>query len=95
MIAAQGEAGSELRLQEEGRHLTASLRDYLGGGKLMETNLAGTLIATKTGACRVRLSGSNKDGQVEIDGEILITRFQGTATRHIGKEVFTHAISRR
>ena len=95
VIAGQGEAGSELRLQEDGKHVTASLRDYLGGGKLMETNLTGTLIETKTGACRVRLSGSNKDGQMEIDGEILITRFQGTITRHIGKEVFTHAISLR
>ena len=61
----------------------------------METNLTGTLIETKTGACRVRLSGRNKDGQMEIDGEILITRFQGTATRHIGKEVLTQAISLR
>lgn len=95
VIAGQGEAGSELRLQEDGKHVTASLRDYLGGGKLMETNLTGTLVETKTGACRVLLSGSNKDGQNEIDGEILITRFQGTATRHIGKEVFAHAISLR
>jgi hypothetical protein len=95
VIAGQGEAGSELRLQEDGKHVTASLRDYLGGGKLMETNLTGTLIETKTGECRVHLSGRNKDGQVDIDGEILITRFQGTATRHIGKEVFTQAISLR
>lgn len=95
VIAGQGEAGSELRLQEDGKHVTASLRDYLGGGRLMETNLTGTLIEAKTGECRVHLSGRNKDGQVDIDGEILITRFQGTATRHIGKEVFTQAISLR
>jgi len=95
VIAGQGKAGSELRLQEDGNHVTALLRDYLGGGKLVETNLTGTLIETKTGACRVRLSGRNEDGQMEIDGEILITRFKGTATRHIGKDVFTHAISLR
>jgi hypothetical protein len=95
VIAGQGEAGSELRLQEHGKHVTAWLRDYLGGGKLMETHLTGILTETEAGACRVRLSGRNKDGQMEIDGEILMARFQGTATRHIGKEVFTQVVSLR
>jgi hypothetical protein len=95
VIAGQGEAGSELRLQELGSHVTARLRDYLGGGKLMETRLTGALTETKNGTCRVRLSGRNKDGPIEIDGEILISRFQGTATRHVGKEVLTQTISLR
>jgi hypothetical protein len=95
VIAGQGDAGSDLRLQEDGKNVTATLRDYLGGGKSMETHLTGTLTETKTEACRVHLSGSNKDGEVEIDGEIMIPRFQGTATRHIGKEVFTQAVSLR
>ena len=95
VIAGQGEVGSELRLQEDGERVTAALRDYFGGGKLMETHLKGTLIVTKTSLCRVRLSGSNKDGQVEIDGEITVTRFLGTATRYIGTDVFSQAMSLR
>jgi hypothetical protein len=94
-IANQGEAGSELRLRETGNQVTATLRDYLGSGKLIETQLAGTLTQTEAGACKVHLSGRNKNAQVEIDGEITITRFQGRATRHVGKEVFSHAISLR
>jgi hypothetical protein len=32
---------------------------------------------------------------VEIEGKIMIARFLGTATRHVGKDVFSHAISLR
>jgi hypothetical protein len=55
--------------------------------------LTGTLAETTTGACTVHLSGKNKDGQVEIDGHIELTRFQATATRHIGNKVFSHVMS--
>jgi hypothetical protein len=94
-VANQGDAGSELRIEESGSRVTAMLRDYLGGGRLIKTQLEGTLTQTETGACKLHLSGKNKDGQVEIDGEITITRFLGTATRHLGKNVWSHAISLR
>jgi len=92
-VAGQGEAGSELQLEERGMRVTATLRDYLGAGELIETHLTGTLSETKAGVCRIYLSGKNKTGRVKLDGQIEITRFEGTATRRIGKDVFSHTIS--
>jgi hypothetical protein len=92
-VTGPGETGSELRLEETGGRVSAVLRDYLGDGKLMETKLSGALTTTSAGGCRVHLSGENKDGQVEIDGEIEVARFYGTAKRHVGKQVFSHMIS--
>lgn len=92
-IPSQGEAGSELRLAETGGRVSAILRDYLGGDELLETRLSGTLTATSTGGCRVHLSGHNKDGRVEINGEMGVTRFYGNARRQIGNQVFSHTIS--
>jgi hypothetical protein len=94
-IAGHGEAGSQLRLREVGKRVTATLLDEMGDSKSIETQLTGTLTQTKAGECKVHLSGRNKDGQVEIEGEIMVARFLGTATRHVGKNVFSHAISLR
>jgi hypothetical protein len=94
-VANQGEAGSALRLEETGSRVTATLRDHLGGGKLIEAHLTGALTETKSGVCRVHLFGKNAYGQVKIDGEVEITRFRGTATRQVGKEVFSHNVSLR
>jgi hypothetical protein len=94
-VAGQGEAGSELQLEESGDRVTATLRDHLGGGKLIETRLTGALTETSTAICRVHLSGKNEGGEVRIDGEIEVTRFRGTVTRRVGKDVFSHTISLR
>jgi len=92
-VENQGESGSQLRLEETGTRISATLRDFFGSGKVMATRLNGTLSQTEAGACKVHLIGRNKDGQVKIDGEIFNTYFQGTATRYLGQRTFSHVMS--
>lgn len=73
----------------------AILRDYLGTGELIETRLTGSLRETKPGVCTIHLYGKAKAGKVEIEGRIDISRFRGTATRRVGRDTFSHAISLR
>lgn len=92
-VENQGKAGSRLRLEETGNQITAILRDYLGGGKVLVTKLTGTINQAEGGVCKVLLSGRNQNGLVQIEGEITNTRFQGIVKRQMGKGVFSHAIS--
>src|SRR5271169_385667 len=97
-VQGQGPAGSELLLEEDGEQVNARLSDYRGSSVAAVTKLQGTIEqATPVGGgpatCRVRLSGKDNRGPVEIDGEITPHYFKGVITRRIGKEVFSYRLS--
>jgi hypothetical protein len=97
-IIGQGKSGSELYLDEKGAQVVATLRDYVGGPNPTETKLRGTLSETKSPhksvvTCKISLSGRGQKGEIEIEGQITLVYFQGTVTRHLGRDVFSHAIS--
>jgi hypothetical protein len=99
-VSGQGSAGSELTLQEQHQHVIAQLKDYRGSSLPVITNLEGHIEETKpTGTqatkCSVQLTGKDKQGVVEIEGEITPAYFYGVITRHIGKDVLTFRISLR
>lgn len=98
-VKGQGPAGSEL-MEEEGERVVATLKEYRGTSDAVKTKLTGSIeesesIGTMPARCKVRLSGKDSRGLVEIEGEITLTRFVGMVIRHIGKEVLSFRISLR
>jgi len=85
-------AGMELILEEHLDHVAATLRDYEGMATPLTTKLEGTIQDTGTG-CKVRLSGSNRRGKVEIKGTIGIVSFDATIVRTIGNQPYSETIS--
>lgn len=74
-IQGQGPAGSELQLEEQGKRVAATLRDYRGKAVPVVTKLQGSMEESKPvsggpSACKVRLSGKDNRGPVEVEGEI-------------------------
>ena len=99
-IQRQGPAGSELHLEEQGKRVAATLRDYRGKAipvvpklqvSIAESNPVGGGPAT----CNVRLSGKNNRGPVEVEGEISPVYLKGIITHRMGKEVFSYRLSRK
>jgi hypothetical protein len=98
VIRGVGPAGSELRLEEPGDKVVATLRDHRGEPAPAETKLQGLLkeslsTGIKSSECKVQLRGFDKQGEVRIEGEITLARFRGVITRYIGKEIFSYRIS--
>jgi len=98
VIEPAGPAGSELYLVEDGERVVATLRDYHGGPVPEETKLRGALTESEAAGfapatCQVRLRGKDKQGQVDIVGEITVARFRGLVTRYIGKKAYSYRIS--
>jgi hypothetical protein len=98
VIRGVGPAGSELRLEEQGKKVVATLRDYRGSAIPEATKLHGLLqesagVGDKSSVCQIRLSGLDKQGRVTIEGEITLARFRGVVTRYIGKDIFSYRIS--
>ncbi|MGB2605913.1 MAG: hypothetical protein WBC78_20080 [Candidatus Sulfotelmatobacter sp.] len=99
-VKGQGPAGSELILDEQGERVIGTLKEYRGSPDAVKTKLTGSIeesesIGTTPAKCKVRLSGKDSRGPVEIEGEITLTRFVGTVIRHIGKETLSFRISLR
>jgi hypothetical protein len=74
-IQGQGPAGSELHLEEQGKRAAATLRDYRGKAIPVVTKLQGSIEESKPvgggpATCKVRLSGKENRGPVEVEGEI-------------------------
>jgi hypothetical protein len=97
-VQGQGSAGSELLLEEDGEQVNARLSDYRGSAVPAVTKLRGTIeeatpVGGEPATCRVRLSGKDNRGPVQIDGEITPHYFKGVITRRIGKEVFSYRLS--
>src|SRR5438309_2183188 len=70
-------AGIELRLNEESGSVSATLMDYEGDETPLKTKLKGSIREQIGGACKVRLSGRNRRGRVEIEGAIGSATFDG------------------
>ena len=83
-------SGIELVLEENGTRVTGTLRDYEGLPDPFITRLKGTLRN-----CDVDVSGSNRRGEVEIHGKIVIASFECTITRHIAGEAYSEKVSLR
>jgi hypothetical protein len=97
-IQGQGPAGSELQLEEQGKRVGATLRDYRREAIPMVTKLQGSIEESKPAGggpttCKVRLSGKDNRGPVEVEGEITTVYFKGIITRRMGKEVFSYRLS--
>jgi hypothetical protein len=97
-IQGQGPAGSELQLEEQGKRVAATLRDYRGKAIPAVTKLQGSIEESKplgggSTTCKVRLSGKDNRGPVEVEGEITPVYFKGLITRRMGKEVFSYRLS--
>ena len=97
-IQGQGSAGSELQLEEQGKRVAATLRDYRGKAIPVVTKLQGSIEESKPvgggpTTCKVRLSGKDNRGPVEVEGEITPVYFKGIITRRMGKEVFFYRLS--
>jgi hypothetical protein len=92
-IQGQGPAGSGLQLKEQGKPVAATLRDYRGKAIPLVTKLQGSIEESKPvgggPTCKVRLSGKDNRGPVEVEGEITPVHFKGIITRGMGKEVFS------
>jgi hypothetical protein len=74
-IQGQGPAGSELQLEEQGKRVAATLGDYRGKAIPAVTKLQGSIEESKPvgggpTTCKVRLSGKDNRGPVEVEGEI-------------------------
>jgi hypothetical protein len=87
-------SGVELVLEEHSDHVSATLRDYEGRSTPLVAKLQGALFESVTG-CKIRLSGHNKRGIVEIEGIIGAASFRGTITRTIGRKVYLEQVSLR
>ena len=85
-------AGMELILDEHLDHIAATLRDYEGTATPLTTKLEGTIQDTGTG-CKVRLSGRNRRGKVEIEGTIGLVSFDATIVRTLGNQPYSETIS--
>jgi hypothetical protein len=88
-IQGQGPAGSELQLEEQGKRVAATLRDYRGKAIPVATKLQGSIEESKPvgggpTTCKVRLSGKDNRVPVEVEGEITPVYFKGILTRHMG-----------
>lgn len=64
----------------------------------MVTKLEGSIEESKPvgggpTTCKVRLSGKDNRGPVEVEGEITHVYFKGIITRRMGKEVFSYRLS--
>jgi hypothetical protein len=97
-IQGQGPAGSELHLEEQGKRVAATLRDYRGKAIPVVTKLQGSIeesnpVGGGPTTCKVRLSGKDNRGPVEVEGEITPVYFNGIITRRMGKEVFSYRLS--
>jgi hypothetical protein len=94
----QGPAGSALQLQEQGKRVAATLRNYRGKAIPAVTKLQGSIeesepVGGGPTTCKVRLSGKDNRGPVEVEGEITPGYFKGIITRRTGKEVFSYRLS--
>ena len=87
-------SGVELVLEEYSDHVSATLLDHEGRSTPLVAKLQGALFESTTG-CKVRLSGHNKRGIVEIEGIIGAASFHGTITRKIGREIYLEQVSLR
>ncbi|MBV9182690.1 MAG: hypothetical protein JO356_15370 [Acidobacteria bacterium] len=83
----RGPAGIELILHENGRRVSALLRDYEGEGTPRETTLRGSLET-----CGLALLGKSNRGVVKIHGEITVAAFKGEIRRQIGKQWYTEGV---
>src|ERR1700693_5436809 len=97
-IQGQGPAGSELHLEEQGKRVAATLRDYRGKAIPVVTKLQGSIEESKSvgggpATCKVRLSGKENRGAVGVEGEITPIYFKGIITRRVGKEGFSYRLS--
>ena len=64
----------------------------------MVTKLRGSIEESKPvgggpATCKVRLSGKDNRGRVEVEGEITPVYFEGIITRRMGQEVFSYRLS--
>src|SRR5208282_1093258 len=76
----------------------ATLKEYRGTFDSEKTKLEGSIkesaaADTTPAKCNLRLSGKDKRGPLEIEGEITLFRFVGLVTRHIGQDVVSFRIS--
>jgi hypothetical protein len=67
--------------------------DCVGDETPLKTKLKGSIREQIGGACKVRLSGRNRRGRVEIEGAIGSATFDGTIIRMIGKEKLSEKVS--
>jgi hypothetical protein len=85
----QGSAGSELQLEEQGKLVAATLGGYRGKAVPVVTKLQGSIeesepVGGGPTTCKVRLSGKDNRGPVEVEGKITPVYFKGKITRRIG-----------
>lgn len=97
-IQGQSPAGSALQLQEQGKRVAATLRDYRGKAIPAVTKLPGSIeesepVGGGPTTCKVRLSGKDNRGPVEVEGEITPGYFKGIINRRTGNEVFSYRLS--
>ena len=92
----QNPSGMELILKENGNHVDALLRDYMGDASAQETKLTGTIEEQETDSvttCEVTLTGTSKQGAIRIRGVIKPTCFSGTIKRRVGHDDYSHKFS--